>query len=86
MLGKIVFAIKPGVDDIFVLGFNVERLTLTCGFLQWLPVTRAPQRFFPIRKTKFWWTLIKCFHDNSRVHFMSVSQPCSIIVGSGIGR
>ena len=25
--------------------------------------------FFPISKTKFWWTSIKCFHDNSCVHF-----------------
>ena len=33
MLGKIVFAIKPGVDDMFVLGFNVETSTATCGFL-----------------------------------------------------
>ena len=52
--------------------------------LQRLPVTRAPQRFFPIWKTKFWWTSIKCFHDNSCVHFVSVSQPCSIVVRSGI--
>ena len=32
--------------------------------LQRFPVTCAPQRFFPISKTKFWWTSIKCFHDN----------------------
>ena len=35
--------------------------------------------FFPIWKTKFWWTSLKCFHDNSRVHFVSVSQPCSLV-------
>ena len=52
--------------------------------LQRLPFTRPPQRFFPIWKTKFWWTSIKCFHDNSGVHFVPVSQPCSIVVGSGI--
>ena len=57
---------------------------ITNCMLQRLPVTRAPQRFFSIWKTKFWWTSIKCFHDNSRVHFVSVSQPCSIVVGSGI--
>ena len=45
--------------------------------LQRLPFTRAPQRFFPIWTTKFWWTSVKCFHDNSRVHFVPVSQPCS---------
>ena len=52
--------------------------------LQRLPVTRAPQRFFSISKSKFWWMSIKCFHDNSRVHFASVSQPRAIVVGSGI--
>ena len=59
------------------------------GWMYWttlfqrLPVTHALQRFFPISKTKFWWTSVKCFHDNNRVHFVSVSRPCSIIVGSG---
>ena len=43
-----------------------------------------PSKIFPISKTKFWWTSIKCFHDNSRVHFMSVSRPPSIVVESGI--
>ena len=38
--------------------------------------------FFPISKTKFWWTSIKYIHDNSRVHFVSVSRRCSIDVGS----
>ena len=59
---------------------------LTSSFLlvvlQRLPVTRA--RFFPISKTKFWCTSIKCIHDNSRVHFVSVSRRCSIVVGQGI--
>ena len=40
--------------------------------------------FFPISKTKFWWTSIKCIHDNSRVHFVSVSRRYSIVIGSGI--
>ena len=39
--------------------------------------------FFPISKTKFWWTSIKCIHDKNRVHFVSVSRRCSIVVGSG---
>ena len=39
---------------------------------------------FSISKAKFWWALVKCFHDNSRVHFVSVSPPCSIVVWSGI--
>ena len=43
---------------------TVERGVTVEGVLQRLPVTRAPQRFFPISKTKFWWTSIKCFHDN----------------------
>ena len=29
-------------------------------------------------------TSVKHFHDNSRVYFVSVSQPCSIVVQSGI--
>ena len=33
--------------------------------LQWLSVTRALQRFFSISKTAFWWTSIKCIHDNN---------------------
>ena len=53
-------------------------------FLQRLSVTRALQRVFTISKTTFWWTSVKCFHDSSRVHFVSVSPPCSIVVGSGI--
>ena len=39
--------------------------------------------FFPFL-TKFWWMSIKCIHDNGRVHFVSVTRRCSIIVGSGI--
>ena len=56
---------------------------IACLFLQRLPATRALHRFFPISNTKFWWTSIKCIHDNSRVHFVSVSRRCSIAVGSG---
>ena len=40
--------------------------------------------FFPISKTKFWWTSVKCFHDDSCVNFGLVSPPRSIVVGSGI--
>ena len=43
----------------------------------------CPSTFFPISKTKFWSTSIKCIHDNGRVHFLSVSRRFSIIVGSG---
>ena len=64
---------------------NINLVSFIClSFLQRLPVTRALQRLFPISKTKFWWTSIKCIHDNSRVHFVSVSRRCSIVVGSGI--
>ena len=46
--------------------------------------SHAPSNdFFPFSKTKFWWTSIKRFHDNSPVHCVSVSRPCSIVVGSG---
>ena len=31
-----------------------------------------PPTIFAISKTTFWWTSIKCIHDNSRVHFVSV--------------
>jgi hypothetical protein len=50
--------------------------------LQRLPITRALQRFFSPLKMSFWWTSIKCFHDNtsSPVHFAAVSRPCSIVV------
>ena len=42
-------------------------------------------RFFVPSKTKFWWTSIKCIHDNGRIHFVvSVSRPCLIVVGSWI--
>ena len=41
------------------------------------------QRYFVTSKTKFWWTSIKCIHDNGRVHFVvSVLRPCLIVVGS----
>ena len=30
-----------------------------------LASSRALQRFFPISKTTFWWTSIKCIHDNN---------------------
>ena len=33
--------------------------------LQRLSVTHALQQFFPISKTAFWWTSIKCIHDNN---------------------
>ena len=55
--------------------------------LQRLSVTRALQRFFPISKT-FWWTSIKCIHDNNgeqsfRNHSFNVNSQeypsCSFI-------
>ena len=33
--------------------------------LQRLSVARALQQFFPSSKTSFWWTSIKCIHDNN---------------------
>ena len=47
--------------------------------LQRLSVTRALQRFFSISKTTFWWTLIKCIHDNNgersyRNHYFNVNS------------
>ena len=45
--------------------------------LQRLPVTRPSTIFFPISKTKFWWTSIKCIHDNSQYEnkARAVSDP-----------
>ena len=57
----------------------MESLYLWCNFTAVTSHTRPSTIFFPIRKTKFWWTSLKCFHDNSRVHFVSVSQPCSLV-------
>ena len=56
------------------------RLRSYSGYQSYAPSNDS----FPISKTKFWWTSVKCFYDNSRVHFVSVSQPCSIVIGSGI--
>ena len=42
--------------------FSLVRCT---ALLQRLSVTRALQRFFAIPKTTFWWTSIKCIHDNN---------------------
>ena len=81
------FASLKRVDDLRVYWGFMMPLNHQAGYkgtLQRLPVTHAPQRLFPIWKTKFWRTSVKHFHDNSRVHFMSVSQPCSIVVRSGI--
>ena len=48
--------------------------------------SRAPSKdFFPISKTTFWWTSIKCIHDNNgerslQNHYFSViSRSCSFI-------
>ena len=57
-------------------------------FLQRLSVTRALQRFFPISKTAFWWTSIKCIHDNNgersyRNHYFNVnSQSIRVTLSS----
>ena len=46
--------------------------------LKYFPVLTAvtshtrPSTIFSHLKTKFWWTSIKCIHDNGRVHFVSV--------------
>ena len=49
------------------------------GQLQRLSVTRALPRFFPISKTTFWWTSIKCIHGNNgersfQNHYFSVNS------------
>ena len=47
--------------------------------LQRLSVTRAMQRFFPISKTTFWWTSIKCIQQGVRVALSS-------LIGSSMNR
>ena len=63
----LMFYSPSKISDFLELTFH--EIFFPCFFYsgyqsQRLPVTRAPQRFFPISKTKFWWTSIKCFHDN----------------------
>ena len=87
-LGKICLSwiLFAGLFQSSALWITYYRVLLTCSvcLLQQLPATRAVQRFFPNSKTKFLWTSVKCFHHNSCDHFVSVSWPCSIVVGSGI--
>ena len=40
---------------------------------QWLPITSALKRIFPLSKVSFWWMSIKCFHDNIEVCFPAVA-------------
>ena len=64
--------------------FTISYPTRAHGIVTAVSSHTRPSTIFPISKTKFWWTSIKCIHDNSRVHFVSVSRRCSIVVGSGI--
>ena len=65
--------------------------------LQRLSVTRALQRFIAISKTAFWWTSIKCIHDNNgersfwnhyflNVNSQSIRVALSSLLDSSINR
>ena len=64
--------------------------------LQLLSVTRALQRCFRISKTAFWWTSIKCIHDNNgersfknhyfNVNSQSIRVALSSLLDSSINR
>ena len=69
------------------LVFSGACLSMACisisfhiSFLQRLSVSRALQRLFPISKTTFWWTSIKCIHDETAsgvcrtIHYFSVNS------------
>ena len=52
-------------------------------------VTRALQRFLPISKTTFWWTSIKCIHDNNgernfRNHYFNVNSQSTRVALSSL--
>ena len=51
-----------GYGDAWLKALSNVRALGKVPLLQRLPVTRALQQFFPISKTKFWWTSVKCFH------------------------
>ena len=74
------------VEELYFWKNNLHSIKVRDCFLFTAVISHTrPPTIFSISKTTFWWTSIKCIHDNSRVHFVvSVSRPCSIIVGSWI--
>ena len=81
-----------GDTQAYTVTYNAQML----HYLQRLSVTCALQRFFPISKTAFWWTSIKCIHDNNgersfqnhyfNVNSQSIRVSLSSLLDSSINR
>ena len=74
-----------GLEEFFRGNSRITSDCRVCSMLQRLSVTNALQRFFPISKTTFWWTSIKCIHDNNGGS-QSIRVALSSLLDSSINR
>ena len=78
------------IDSISLEGLPKAAIFLSVGiffYLQWLSFTRALQR--SMSKTGFWWTSIKCIHDNNGVrifrnHYFNFNSQSSRVALSSL--